>query len=64
MLDLDPEMTMMRLLEREDAVRHLELERIDTTSYRHRIDLVRGAGRLVDTRTVERHRGRPVRRGA
>ena len=53
LLDLDPEMTVTRLLERKDAVRQLELERIHTNIDRHGIDLVRGAGRLVDPHTVE-----------
>ena len=46
-------MTVTRLLERKDAVRHLELERIHTNIDRHGIDLVRGDGRLVDPHTVE-----------
>jgi NAD(P) transhydrogenase len=53
MLDLDPELTVTRLLERKDAVRRLELERIHTNLERHGIDLIRGEGRLVDPRTVE-----------
>jgi NAD(P) transhydrogenase len=53
MVDLDPELTVARLLERKDAVRHLELERIHTNLERHGIDLLRGDGRLVDAHTVE-----------
>jgi len=53
LVDLDPEMTVTRLLERKDAVRRLELERIHTNIDRHGIDLVRGVGRLIDPHTVE-----------
>ena len=52
-VDLDPELTVTRLLERKDAVRHLEVDRIHTNLERHGIDLVRGEGRLVDPHTVE-----------
>jgi NAD(P) transhydrogenase len=52
-VDLDPELTVTRLLERKDAVRHLELERIHTNLQRHGIELVRGDGRLIDPHTVE-----------
>lgn len=50
---LDPELTVARLLERKDAVRHLELERIHKNLERHGIALLRGEGRLVDPHTVE-----------
>ena len=53
LVDLDPELTVTRLLERKDAVRRLELERIHTNIDRHGIDLVPGAGRLIDPHTVE-----------
>ena len=53
LVDLDPELTVTRLLERKDAVRHLEVDRIHTNLERHGIDLVRGDGRLVDPHTVE-----------
>ena len=53
LVDLDPEMTVTRLLERKDAVRRLELERIHTNIDRHGIDLVPGTGRLMDPHTVE-----------
>ena len=52
-VDLDRELTVSRLLERKDAVRHLELGRIHTNLERHGIDLQRGDGRLVDPHTVE-----------
>jgi NAD(P) transhydrogenase len=53
LLDLDPELTVSRLLDRKDAVRQLEVERIHTNLDRHGIELVRGDGRLVDPHTVE-----------
>ena len=53
LVDLDPELTVTRLLERKDAVRHLEVDRIHTNLDRHGIDLVPGSGRLVDPHTVE-----------
>ena len=53
LVDLDPELTVTRLLERKDAVRHLEVDRIHTNLDRHGIDLVRGEGRLADPHTVE-----------
>jgi NAD(P) transhydrogenase len=53
MLDLDPELTVSRLLDRKDAVRHMEVDRIHTNLDRHGIDLLRGEGRLVDPHTVE-----------
>jgi NAD(P) transhydrogenase len=52
-VDLDPDLTVARLLERKDAVRDLELERIHTNLQRHGIDLLGGDGRLVDPHTVE-----------
>ncbi len=53
LVDLDPELTVTRLLERKDAVRLLEVDRIHTNLDRHGIDLLRGSGRLVDPHTVE-----------
>jgi NAD(P) transhydrogenase len=53
LVDLDPELTVTRLLDRKDAVRHLEVDRIHTNLDRHGIDLLRGDGRLVDPHTVE-----------
>ncbi len=52
-VDLDPELTVARLLERTDAVRQLELERIHANLERHGIELLHGDGRLVDAHTVE-----------
>ncbi len=50
---LDPELTVTRLLERKDAVRHLELARIHANLQRHGIELIHGDGRVVDAHTVE-----------
>jgi NAD(P) transhydrogenase len=52
-VELDPELTVTRLLEHRDAVRHLELARIHANLERHGIDLLHGDGRLVDPHTVE-----------
>ncbi len=52
-VDLDPELTVTRLLERKDAVRELETERILANVAKHGIELLRGDGRLVDSHTVE-----------
>jgi NAD(P) transhydrogenase len=52
-VELDPELTVARLLESKDAVRHLELARIHANLQRHGIGLMRGDGRLVDPHTVE-----------
>ena len=58
LVDLDPEMTVTRLLERKDAVRRLELERIHTNIDRHGIDLVPGAGRADRPAHRRGHLGR------
>src|SRR5713101_4705741 len=52
-VDLDPELTVTRLLEHKDAVRRLELERIHANVQRHGIDLLPGDARLVDPHTIE-----------
>ena len=52
-VDLDPELTVTRLLERKNAVRELETERIHVNLAKHGIELLRGDGRLVDPHTVE-----------
>ncbi|MGZ7027279.1 MAG: Si-specific NAD(P)(+) transhydrogenase [Acidimicrobiia bacterium] len=52
LVDLDPELTVTRLLDRKDAVRHLEVDRIHTNLERHGIDLVRGEGRLAGPHAV------------
>jgi NAD(P) transhydrogenase len=52
-VDVDPEMTVARLLDRKDAVRELEVQRIHANLDRHGIELVRGEARLADPHTVE-----------
>jgi NAD(P) transhydrogenase len=52
-VDVDPDLAVQRLLERKNAVRDLEIERIHRNVERHDIDLVRGTARLVDAHTVE-----------
>jgi len=52
-VDVDPHLTVTRLLERKDAVRDLETERIHRNLERHRVELIRGMGRLADANTVE-----------
>jgi NAD(P) transhydrogenase len=50
---VDPDMTVSRLLRRKDVVEELETERIHRNLERHEIDLIRGAGSLVDAHNVE-----------
>ena len=50
---VDPDLTVSRLLERKDAVRQLETQRIRANLVRHGIDLIHGDGRLIDPHTVE-----------
>lgn len=50
---VDPDLMVGRLLERKDAVRRLETERIHANLQRHGIDLIPGAARLADPHTVE-----------
>jgi NAD(P) transhydrogenase len=52
-VDVDPEMTVARLLDRKDAVRELEVQRIHANLDRHGIELVRGEARLADPHKVE-----------
>jgi NAD(P) transhydrogenase len=52
-VDVDPSLTVARLLERKDTVLRLETERIRKNLDRHGIELAHGAGRLVDAHTVE-----------
>ena len=52
-VDVDPDVTVARLLERKDAVRELETERIHANIDRHGIELVRGDARVLDPHTVE-----------
>jgi NAD(P) transhydrogenase len=50
---VDPELTVERLLDRKDAVRDLEVERIHANLARHGIDLIEGRARLAGPHTVE-----------
>ncbi len=52
-VDLDPELTVTRLIERKDAVRELETARIRENLRRHGIEMLHGDGRLIDPHTVE-----------
>ena len=52
-VEVDPDLTVARLLERKDAVRELETERIHRNLDRHGVELIRGEGRLADPHTVE-----------
>jgi len=52
-VDVDPGLTVARLLERKNAVRDLETERIRRNLQEHGIELLHGRGRLADPHTVE-----------
>ncbi len=52
-VEVEPHLAVRRLLERKDAVRDLEVDRIHRNLDRHGIELVAGSGRLVDEHTVE-----------
>src|SRR5215213_1054587 len=52
-VNVEPNLAVQRLLERKNAVRDLEVERIHRNVERHGIDLIRGSGRLLDGHTVE-----------
>jgi NAD(P) transhydrogenase len=52
-VEVDPDLTVGRLLKRTDAVRGLETGRIRRNLDRHGIELIRGEGRLIDPHTVE-----------
>lgn len=51
-VDVDPDMTVARLLERKDVVEGLETERIHANLARHEIELIRGEGRVTGATTV------------
>ncbi|HEV8087113.1 MAG TPA: Si-specific NAD(P)(+) transhydrogenase [Actinomycetota bacterium] len=51
-VDVDPDMTVARLLERKDVVEGLETERIHANLARHKIELIRGEGRVTGATTV------------
>jgi NAD(P) transhydrogenase len=50
---LDPELAVPKLLSRKDAVRDLEVARIQHNLDRHGVELVHGAGRVKGAHTVE-----------
>ncbi len=56
-VDVDPRLTVARLLERKDVVRGLEMERIHANLARHGVELVHGRG-ASSTRTPSRSRRR------
>src|SRR6476661_5968186 len=49
---VDPDVTVARLLERKNVVEGLETARIHANLERHKIELIRGEGRLVGPREV------------
>src|SRR6516164_7924609 len=52
-VELRPEIAVPRLLSRKDAVRELEVNRIQWNLERHRVPLLPGVARFVDPHTVE-----------
>jgi NAD(P) transhydrogenase len=52
-VELRPEIAVPRLLSRKDAVRELEVNRIQWNLERHRVPLLAGAARFVDPHTIE-----------
>jgi NAD(P) transhydrogenase len=51
-VDVDPDMTVPRLLGRKEVVEGLETERIHANLARHKIELIRGEGRVTGATTV------------
>jgi NAD(P) transhydrogenase len=51
-VDVDPDMTVARLLGRKEVVEGLETERIHANLARHEIELIRGEGRVTGATTV------------
>lgn len=51
-VDVDPDMTVARLLGRKEVVEGLETERIHANLARHKIELIRGEGRVTGATTV------------
>src|SRR5687767_10001237 len=51
-LEVDREHATPKMLSRKDAVRRLEVERIQWNLDRHSVNSLRGRGRLVDPHTV------------
>ncbi len=52
-LALEPSLAIPRLLSRKNAVRELEVTRMEWNFERHGVEVVRGVGALVDPHTVE-----------
>jgi NAD(P) transhydrogenase len=52
-VEVDPGVTVQKLLGRKDAVRDVEVERVHRNLARHGIELRHGTARLVDPHTVE-----------
>jgi NAD(P) transhydrogenase len=52
-VNLNPDLAVPKLLSRKNAVRELEVERIDWNLERHRVTSLRGVGRFIDAHTVE-----------
>jgi NAD(P) transhydrogenase len=50
---VDPDLTVARLLDRKDVVERLETERIHANLERHRIELIRGEGRVIGPHDIE-----------
>jgi NAD(P) transhydrogenase len=59
---VDPDVTVARLLERKNVVEGLETERIHANLERHKIELIRGQGRLVSPHEVAVHQPEGDRR--
>ena len=51
-VDVDPDMTVARLLGRKEVVEGLETQRIHANLERHKIDLIQGVGRVTGANTV------------
>jgi NAD(P) transhydrogenase len=51
-VDVDPDLTVARLLGRKDVVEGLETERIHKNLERHKIELIRGVGRVTGPNAV------------
>ena len=52
-VEVTRDLSVARLIQRKDAVRRVETERMRVNLQRHGVELVHGAGRLVDATTVQ-----------
>jgi NAD(P) transhydrogenase len=52
-VEVDPDLAVGRLIERKNAVRDLEVERIHRNLERHGVEIVHGIGRLIDPHAIE-----------